>query len=53
MVKDIVEEVIEVKILDDRMMKIATKCGRKILNVFSVYAPQQGRSKEKKKSIFE
>ena len=41
MVKDdLLEEVIEVKRLDDRMMKIAMVCGRKILHVFSVCAPQ-------------
>ena len=34
--EDLVEEVIEVKRLDDRMMKIAMVCGRKILHVFSV-----------------
>ena len=34
MVKDLVEEVIEVKILDDRMMKIAIVCKRKILMSF-------------------
>ena len=40
------DEVIEVKRLDDRMMKIAMVCGRKILHVYSVsavYAPQLGR----------
>ena len=39
--EDLAEEVIEVKRLDDRMMKIAMVCGRKILHVFSVYAAQQ------------
>ena len=34
--EDLIEEVIEVKRLDDRMMKIAMVCGRKILHVFSV-----------------
>ena len=34
--EDLVKEVIEVKRLDDRMMKIAMVCGRKILHVFSV-----------------
>ena len=41
--EDIVEEAIEVKRLDDRVMKIAMVCEKKILHVFSVYAPQQGR----------
>ena len=54
MVKEgLVEEVIEVKRLDDRMMKIAMLCGRKILHVFSVYAPQQGRSDEQKREFLE
>ena len=39
-------EVIEVKRLDGRMIKIAMVCGRKILHFYSVYAPQQGRSDE-------
>ena len=36
MVKEDLVEVIEVKRLDDRIMKIAMVCGRKILHVFSV-----------------
>ena len=39
----LVKEVIEVKTLDDRMMKVAMVCGRKILHIFSVYAQQLGR----------
>ena len=35
------------------MMKIAMVCGRKILHVFSVYAPQQGRSEEEKREFLE
>ena len=34
--EDLVEEVIEVERLDDRMMKITMVCGRKILHVFLV-----------------
>ena len=34
--KYLVEEVIEVKRLDDRMMQIAMVCGRNILHIFSV-----------------
>ena len=50
MVKDdLVEEVIEVKRLDDRMMKIAMVCGRKILHVFLVYTAQQGGPDEEKR----
>ena len=41
--EDLVQEVkrLRVKRLDNRMMKIAMVCGRKILHVFSEYAPQQ------------
>ena len=41
--EDLIEEVIEV----------AMVFGRKILHVFSVYAPQQGRSDEEKRKILE
>ena len=47
--EDFVEEVVKVKRLDDRMMKIALVCRRKILHVFSVYAVQQGRPEEEKR----
>ena len=50
--EDLIEEVVEVN-MDDRMMKIAMVCGRKILHVFSVYAPQQGRSDEEKREFLE
>ena len=50
--EDLVKEVIEVKRLDDRMMKIAVVCGRKILHVFS-YAPQQGRPDEEKREFLQ
>ena len=54
MVKEnLVEEVIEVKRLDDRMIRIAILCGRKILRVFSVYAPQQGRPDKEKREFLE
>ena len=33
---ELMEEMIEVKRLDDRMIKIVMVCGRKILHVFSV-----------------
>ena len=47
MKEDQVGEVNEVKRLDDRMIKIAMVCGRKILHVFSVdYALQLGRPEE-------
>ena len=42
---------IEVKLLDDRMMKIAMVCGRKIFHIFSVFAPQQGSPDEEKREF--
>ena len=50
---DLVEEVIKVKRLNDRMMKIAMVCGRKIFHVSSVYAPQQRRPNEEKREFLE
>ena len=47
----LVEEVIEIKRMNDQMMKIAMVCGRKILHIFSVYAPQQGRPDEEKRDF--
>ena len=35
------------------MMKIAMVCGRKILHVFSVYAPQQSRHDEEKREFLD
>ena len=49
--EDLVEEVTEVKRLNERY-KIAMVCGRKILYVFSEYAPQKGKPEEKKKGVF-
>ena len=45
--EDLVEELIEVKRLDDRMMKIAIICRRMILHVFSLYASRQDRTRGK------
>ena len=39
--------------MDARMMKIAMVRGRKILHVFSVYAPQQGRPDEEKREFLD
>ena len=48
MVKEnLIEEVIGVKVLDDRMMKIVMVCGRKILYAFSVY----GKTEEEKRDF--
>ena len=51
--EDLVEELIEVKRLVDRMMKIAMVFGRKILHVFSVHAAQQGRPETEKREFLE
>ena len=53
--EDLVEEVIEVKRLDDRMMKIAMvcQCGRKILHVVLIYTQQQDRPEEEKREFLE
>ena len=48
---NLVEEVIEVKRLDDRMMNIAMVCERNILHVFSVYVPLQGRPEDEKREF--
>ncbi|KAK3890591.1 hypothetical protein Pcinc_005471 [Petrolisthes cinctipes] len=47
------ESVIEVIRWDDRMMKIKLVVGEKVLNIFSVYAPQQGRPDEEKEEFRE
>ena len=47
--EDLVEQVIEVKKLYDRMMKVVMVCGRKIFHVFLVYSSQQGKPQEEKR----
>ncbi|KAK3878870.1 hypothetical protein Pcinc_016500 [Petrolisthes cinctipes] len=47
------ESVIEVIRWDDRMMKIKLVVGEKVLNIFSVYALQQGRPDEEKEEFRE
>ena len=42
---------IEVKRLDDRMMKIAMVCGRKILHAVLIYTQQQDRPEEEKREF--
>ena len=49
--KDLVEEVIEIKRLDDKIIKTVIVCIRKIPRVFSVYPLQQCRSKEEKRDF--
>ena len=51
--EDLVVEVFEVKRLNDRVMTIALKWGRKILYVFSVYALQQGGPEKEKREFLE
>ena len=46
-----VEDVIEVVRIDDRLMKIQMVWGKKVVHVFSVYAPQQGRPEEEKRNF--
>mgnify|MGYP001794434594 CR=1 FL=1 len=53
MVKEgLVEEVIEIKRLDDRMMKMAMVCGRKSLHISSVFDPQHGVGLKRKRGTF-
>ncbi|KAK3886108.1 hypothetical protein Pcinc_009685 [Petrolisthes cinctipes] len=47
------ESVIEVIRWDDPMIKIKLVVGEKVLNIFSVYAPQQGRLDEEKEEFRE
>ena len=51
--EDLLGEMIQLKRLVDRMMKIAIVFGRKLLHVFSVYALQQGRPEEGKSEFLE
>ncbi len=51
--EDLVEDVIEVERKSSRIMKIKMVLGRKILHVFSVYAPQCGRPEEEKIAFWE
>ena len=54
LVKDeIAEDVIEVIRISGRIMNIRMILGKGIVNIFSVYAPQSGRSEEEKQEFWE
>ena len=46
--EELVDRVIEVVRISDRLMKIKMVLGRQVAHIFSVYAPQQGRPEEEK-----
>ena len=48
-----IDNVIEVVRWDERMMKIKMVVGGKMMHIFSVYAPQQGRREEEKEEFRE
>ena len=50
---EMVENVIEVKRTNDRIMKIKMVLGKKVVHVFSTYAPQAGRPEEEKQEFWE
>ena len=50
---DMADSVIEIDRYDDRMMKIKMVLGRKIWNIFSIYAPQTGRPEQEKRDFWE
>ena len=51
--KNLAENVIEVKRMDDRMMKVKMIYGEEIINFFSVYAPHQGLTERYKEEFRE
>ena len=50
---ELADRVIEIERYDDRMMKIKLVIGRKIWNIFSIYAPQVGRPEQEKIEFWE
>ena len=50
---DLADDVIEVERSDNRMMKIKMVLGRKLVQIFSIYAPQSGRSVQEKEQFWE
>ena len=50
---DMSDNVIEVHRYDDRMMRIKLVIGKKVWNVFSIYAPQTGRPDQEKIDFWE
>ena len=47
-----IDDVIEVKRINDRLMVLRVRIGKSVLNLVSVYAPQVGRSMEEKEEFF-
>ena len=50
---ELVDNVIEVKRCNDRLMKIKIVVGKKVWNIFSIYAPQIGRTLQEKAEFWE
>jgi len=48
-----VEHVIEVKRFNERIIVVKVAIGKRILNLYSVYAPQAGRSGQEKEEFYE
>ena len=48
---DLSEDVIEVERFDNRMMKVKMVLGRKVVQIFSIYAPQVGCSVQEKEKF--
>src|SRR5664279_4742913 len=46
-----IEDVIEVRRINDRLMVLRVRVGKSVLNLVSVYAPQVGRSMEEKQEF--
>ena len=53
MKKELADSVFEIKRYDDRMMKIRMVVGKRIWNIFSIYAPQSGRPVQEKIDFWE
>ena len=49
--EELVENVISVERTDDRIMKIVVMLGENVVHLFSVYAPQSGRTVEEKQEF--
>ena len=51
--EEMVEDVIEIKRTNDRIMKIKIVLGGSVMHIFSAYAPQVGRTEEEKQEFWE
>ena len=51
--EELVKNVIEVVRWNERMMKIRMVCGKRVFNIFSAYAPQQGCEESEKEDFRE